>query len=114
MPAGCRNPANEVCDGSPGQRNSSRWFKTSGAPAIVAVTDSAGRLSHTAKPTRSQAIELVPGQWTPMYGGLDSTVEAATTVGAGTELPDGLPCPTVAITVAAAATAARAVATRAR
>jgi hypothetical protein len=100
--------ANEVRGGSPGQRNSSRWFKRRGAPAIVAVTDTAGRLSHTAKPTRSHAIEFATGQRTPMSGGLDNT-EAATTVGgAGPELPDGDPDPTVAITIAAVARAARA------
>jgi hypothetical protein len=81
---------------------------------MVAVTDTAGRLSHTARPTRSHAIELAPGHLTPMYGGLDSTAEAATTVGAGNELPDGDSCPTVVIAIAAAVTVARAVAPRAR
>ena len=51
--------------------------------AIVAVTDTAGRLTHTARPTRSHAIELAIGQLTPRYGDFDNTREAGTTSARG-------------------------------
>jgi hypothetical protein len=37
-------------------------------PTMIAVTDTAGRRSHTATPARSQAIEFGTGQATPMDG----------------------------------------------